>query len=111
MYAWKHSIQPFAYCSCPATQFCGLASQKCMWVSTTKYFSPSFSYTVPPPDADAASGLGGAAAARGLNLRQPAVRLRCLSWAGTPATQGAAMTTAIPPPELADGPAVAQSRE
>src|SRR4029453_12059478 len=44
MYAWKHSIQPFAYCSCPATQFSGLASQKCMWVSTTKYFSPFFSY-------------------------------------------------------------------
>ncbi len=29
MYAWKHSIQPFAYCSCPFTQFAGLASQKC----------------------------------------------------------------------------------
>ena len=28
MYAWKHSIQPFAYCSWPLTQFAGLASQK-----------------------------------------------------------------------------------
>jgi hypothetical protein len=24
--------------------FSSLASQKCMWPSTTKYFSPSFSY-------------------------------------------------------------------
>src|SRR5437763_1703842 len=40
MYAWKHSIQPFAYCSWPLTQFAGLASQKWQWPSTTKYFSP-----------------------------------------------------------------------
>jgi hypothetical protein len=26
------------------TQFSGLASQKWMWLSITKYFSPSFSY-------------------------------------------------------------------
>ena len=29
MYAWKHSIHPFAYCSAPCTQLPGLASQKC----------------------------------------------------------------------------------
>src|SRR6185312_6273800 len=50
MYAWKHSIQPFAYCSCPLTQFAGLASQKCWWPSTTKYFSPFFSYMPSPLD-------------------------------------------------------------
>src|SRR3954452_22167816 len=43
-YAWKHSIQPFAYSSAPGFQFAGLASQKCRWLSMTKYFSPSFSY-------------------------------------------------------------------
>src|SRR5687768_12414030 len=65
MYAWKHSIQPFAYCSCPATQFAGLASQKCMWVSTTKYFSPSFSYisfllsSVCPSPSDRVALVGG----------------------------------------------------
>jgi hypothetical protein len=26
-YAWKHSIQPFAYFSAPDTQFWGVASQ------------------------------------------------------------------------------------
>src|SRR3954453_23302475 len=49
-YAWKHSIQPLAYSSAPGTQFSGLASQKCRWLSTMKYFSPSFSYTSGLPD-------------------------------------------------------------
>src|SRR4051812_48379977 len=48
MYAWKHSIHPFAYCSAPGTQLSGPAFQKCMWLSTTKYFSPFFSYTTTP---------------------------------------------------------------
>src|SRR3954465_9025176 len=43
-YAWKHSIQPFAYSSAPGFQFAGLASQKCRWLSKMKYFSPFFSY-------------------------------------------------------------------
>src|SRR4051795_5091491 len=43
-YAWKHSIQPFAYSSAPLTQFSGDASQKCRWLSKMKYFSPSDSY-------------------------------------------------------------------
>ena len=43
-YAWKHSIQPLAYSSAPGFQLAGLASQKCRWLSTTKYFSPFFSY-------------------------------------------------------------------
>src|SRR5215207_3299785 len=61
-YAWKHSIQPLANCSWPGTQFCGVASQKCMWLSTTKYFSPSFSYMVLPPGAH---GSGATYAGRG----------------------------------------------
>src|SRR5262249_14095016 len=43
-YAWKHSIQPFAYSSLPGFQFAGLASQKWRWLSKMKYFSPFFSY-------------------------------------------------------------------
>src|SRR5882757_661131 len=47
-YAWKHSIPPLAYCSWPGTQFAGLASQKWECPSTTKYFTPSLTYTLPP---------------------------------------------------------------
>src|ERR671922_91888 len=47
-FSWKRSIQPLAYCSAPLTQFSGLASQKWVWVSSTKYFSPSFSYIRAP---------------------------------------------------------------
>src|ERR1700684_1559665 len=39
-YAWKHSIQPFAYFSWPLTQLLGPASHMCRWLSTMKYFSP-----------------------------------------------------------------------
>src|SRR5690242_1749826 len=48
-YAWKHSIQPFAYCSAPFTQLSGPAFHMCMWLSTTKYFSSFFSYTEATP--------------------------------------------------------------
>src|SRR6476646_8386276 len=52
MYAWKHSIHPFAYCSWPLTQLSGPADHMCRWPSTMKYFSPFFSYILPSYLAD-----------------------------------------------------------